>query len=205
MTRERGHRKQQITRAALEIISEGGIRALTTGELAGRVGIVPSALYRHFPSLDDVILGAIGEMFTLARELFDEVSAGLDDPRDRLRAVLTVHTRMLQKSKAMPHILIASVGDPTKGTFRQALRGVQDGYFRMLSAVVADGQRRGLFRAELDPHLAAMQYFSIVVLANIRHLATDGEFDVEAFKDQSFETFIRGISVPDGVTGDNHA
>ena len=41
-------RQEQILDTTLEIISEKGLAGVNTSEIAQRVGIVPSALYRHF-------------------------------------------------------------------------------------------------------------------------------------------------------------
>jgi AcrR family transcriptional regulator len=41
-------RQDQIAEAALDIVRSEGIRALNLAAVADKVGIVPSAVYRHF-------------------------------------------------------------------------------------------------------------------------------------------------------------
>jgi len=52
---ETGARQGQIIEAALELIDAEGVSALSIVGIAERVGIVPSALYRHFKSKEDVL------------------------------------------------------------------------------------------------------------------------------------------------------
>ena len=48
-------RREQIVQAALSLIGTHGLRRLSVASLARRIGLVPSALYRHFKGKDDVI------------------------------------------------------------------------------------------------------------------------------------------------------
>ena len=48
-------RQSEIINAAIRIIGEGGIQALTIKNLSTEIGIVESALYRHFKSRTEII------------------------------------------------------------------------------------------------------------------------------------------------------
>lgn len=52
-------RKDNIILAAIDIISQDGIQGLTTKKIAARQGISESLLYRHFKSIDDVLIAVI--------------------------------------------------------------------------------------------------------------------------------------------------
>lgn len=48
-------RKKQIVQAALSLVSSHGLKGLSVAGIASRVGLVPSAIYRHFKNKDQVI------------------------------------------------------------------------------------------------------------------------------------------------------
>lgn len=52
-------RRDSIILAAIDIISENGIQGLSTKEIAARQGISESLLYKHFISLDEVLIAVI--------------------------------------------------------------------------------------------------------------------------------------------------
>lgn len=52
-------RRDNIILAAIDIISENGIQGLSTKEIAVRQGISESLLYKHFKSLDEVLIAVI--------------------------------------------------------------------------------------------------------------------------------------------------
>ncbi|NIQ01450.1 MAG: TetR family transcriptional regulator, partial [Nitrospinaceae bacterium] len=55
-------RKDQILQAALGLVATQGLQGLNMAALARRVGLVPSALYRHFKGRDE-ILDAVIELW----------------------------------------------------------------------------------------------------------------------------------------------
>ena len=48
-------RQEQITRAALEVISSEGVQGLTTANIARRAGISEANLYRHFENKEAIL------------------------------------------------------------------------------------------------------------------------------------------------------
>ncbi|HEY6572448.1 MAG TPA: helix-turn-helix domain-containing protein, partial [Candidatus Eisenbacteria bacterium] len=48
-------RRDQIAAAALQIIAAHGVRGLSLAAVARRVGLVPSAIYRHFAGKDEIL------------------------------------------------------------------------------------------------------------------------------------------------------
>jgi AcrR family transcriptional regulator len=48
-------RQDQITQAALGLVAAKGVAELSIAGVARRVGLVPSAIYRHFKSKDEVL------------------------------------------------------------------------------------------------------------------------------------------------------
>lgn len=54
--------REAILRAALALLERAPGRPLTVARIAAEAGAVPAALYRHFPSLDDLLDGVLGEV-----------------------------------------------------------------------------------------------------------------------------------------------
>jgi len=54
-----GERREEIARAVLRIIGEQGLTSLTTATLAAEVGVTTGALYRHFATLDEILIETV--------------------------------------------------------------------------------------------------------------------------------------------------
>ena len=90
----RGEQKERTRRAildaALELSQEGGLSALSLRQVAKAVGIVPTAFYRHFESLDELGLALVEESFQSLRTMLREVRQGSTVPREIIRRSVDV-------------------------------------------------------------------------------------------------------------------
>jgi len=80
VTDTRGERKERTRRAildaALQLSGEQTLAALSLRQVAKEVGIVPTAFYRHFASLDDLGLALVEESFASLRAMLRDVRQG---------------------------------------------------------------------------------------------------------------------------------
>lgn len=98
MNDTRGERKERTRRAildaALQLSSEQTLAALSLRQVAKSVGIVPTAFYRHFESLDDLGLALVEESFASLRAMLRDVrrdAPAFDRIIDRSLDVLVEH------------------------------------------------------------------------------------------------------------------
>lgn len=82
----RGERKERTRRAildaALDLCEDSSLVALSLRQVAKEVGIVPTAFYRHFSSLEDLGLALVEESFASLREMLRDVRRSGPDFRD---------------------------------------------------------------------------------------------------------------------------
>lgn len=92
----RAFRRDEILRTALELVTEGGIDAVTTTELARRTGAALGALYRFFPSKQAVIAAlqvrALEELGADLRAAVDAATARASGHPARVRALVPIIT-----------------------------------------------------------------------------------------------------------------
>ena len=87
---------EAIRTAAIELLEREGEAALTLRRIAGLLGIVPNALYRHYASRE-VLIAAVAD--EVARRLLIAINETLDRPEggtllraeDRVRALMNVY------------------------------------------------------------------------------------------------------------------
>ncbi|MCC6215795.1 MAG: TetR/AcrR family transcriptional regulator [Polyangiaceae bacterium] len=63
-------RRVELAEAALDIIAKRGIAALTTRALAEHVGLTTGALFRHFPSLDELLIAVVARVDTVLEQTY---------------------------------------------------------------------------------------------------------------------------------------
>ena len=65
--------RRAILDATLELCADSSLAALSLRQVAKQVGIVPTAFYRHFDSIESLGLALVEESFGSLRELFRDV------------------------------------------------------------------------------------------------------------------------------------
>lgn len=87
--------RDAILSAALDLASDGGgLAGLSLRSVAKRVGIVPTAFYRHFASVEELGLALVDESFGALREMLREVRR---DTRD-IEGVVANSVKILVKN-----------------------------------------------------------------------------------------------------------
>ena len=99
-TQTRGEKKERTRRAildaALRSSEQTGLVGLSLRQVAREVGIVPTAFYRHFASIDELGLALVEESFSSLRAMIRDVRRGspsLEEVVDRSVQVLDDHVR----------------------------------------------------------------------------------------------------------------
>ena len=68
--------RQAILDTALDLVAEEGLAALSLRQLTRTVGIVPTAFYRHFSSVDELGLALVDRSFASLRQMIRDARRG---------------------------------------------------------------------------------------------------------------------------------
>ena len=88
MPRDGTQTRDRINRAALELFAEKGVDQTTIGDIARGAGISEGAIYRHYPSKDELIWQLFSSNYAALAERLDMLQAREADPRDKLRVLV---------------------------------------------------------------------------------------------------------------------
>lgn len=82
--------RQALLDAALDMLADRGFASLSLREVARRAGIVPTAFYRHFASMDELGVALVEESMRTLRGMIRGARSGPDGPAGMIEA--SVHT-----------------------------------------------------------------------------------------------------------------
>ncbi len=95
--------RKRLMVAALELLEEGGLRAVTMRALGKRLKVNPMATYHYFESKDAVLTAAAAHHFRRFRPQLTQ-----RDLRSRLLALGLAYGRFLQRSVGLLHYLVTT-------------------------------------------------------------------------------------------------
>lgn len=186
-------RQEQILEAALDLIGEKGVYALNISSIAAKVGIVPSALYRHFKSKDDVLNGILN---LLKKRLLHNVSLVRKETTgslDRLRMLLMRQARMLSENPAIAYVVFSDgiyAGNP--GRQARIANNITT-HLGKIQEIVKEGIQDGSIRKDVDPFTASMMLLGIILPAAVLRNVSGNDFDMIAHAEKAWPVFVKAI------------
>jgi len=188
-------RQDQIAQAVLQLISRQGLKGLSVAGVAAEVGLVPSALYRHFKGKEAMVDAALE---VIRRKLLGNVGAvrrQTGDALEQLRLLLERHLEMVRENQAIPRIIFSEevyAGYPDRkkkvyhliGTFRARVE-----------AIIRAGQKKGEIRGDQAPKIVAVLFLGLFQPAAVLSYLSDGRYDVVRHIRQVWPLFQEAIRV----------
>lgn len=187
-------RQEQIAEAAMEMIAEGGLTALSIAGVAGRVGIVPSAVYRHYKGKEAVLDAVLDLLRSRLLENVAVVRAEETGSLERLRVLFARHMNMLAENPAFPHVVFAHFSQADNAERWSGLYETMCAYLQEIIRIVEGGQAEGDIRPEIPPRTAAVMFIGLVLPGAMLHRLSGGEFDPKAHVDAAWPVFVRGVT-----------
>ncbi|MCU0587450.1 MAG: TetR/AcrR family transcriptional regulator [Syntrophobacteraceae bacterium] len=191
-------RRDQIARAALELIAARGMKGFSVAGLAHRIGFTPSAIYHHFKGKDE-ILDAVLDL--LQDRLLGNVAKARADYRDslaQLNALLSAHAQLVLGLSAMPRILFSEDVYGENSSRKARLNDIITGYLREVAGIVREGQIAGTLRTELDPDTISVMFLGLVQPTAILWHLSDGKFDAAGHVERAWPVFLEAIRLRAG-------
>jgi len=190
-----GIRQEQIANAALQLISEQGIESLSIAAIANQLGLVASAVYRHFANKEE-ILHAVNRLIT--QRLINNirrVSQETQDPVERLQKLLQLHVDIVQRNDGIPRYVFTTGVESAQSERKQLLfQGVRI-YLERVAELFAAGQRSGRIKQDLDPDTLAYMFLGLIQTAIFLSQLGDGHYDIETQVEKAWQVFISGIQL----------
>lgn len=171
-------RQEQIAKAALELVAADGMKGLSAANIARHVGIVPSALYRHYKNKDAVLDAVLDLIQNRLMSNIQSVQRETNDPLKQLYKLLMKHIKLIRENQGIPRIVFSEdVYSGHQGRKKQ-IYTIISGYLRKIEEIVSQGQQSGAIRKELDPKNIALIFFGLIQPTAVLWHLSNGEFDI---------------------------
>lgn len=187
-------RQDQIAIAALELIATEGIHALSIAGIAGRVGIVPSAVYRHFKSKDDILDAVLNHLRERLLSNVEIVRKKTTDSLEQLRSLLILHAQLLDQNRAIPHVVFSGGIHTGHPEHKAKVRDIVSSYLGKVRTIVREGQRDGTIRDDIEPETASLMFLGILLPAVVARSVSGDRFNVTRHAKKAWPVFRRSIA-----------
>jgi AcrR family transcriptional regulator len=155
--------EKKIVQAALELFVRKGYHGTSIADITTKVGLTKGALYAHFTGKGELLLRLIHEFKAgfvdcIAEHLRDFPG----DALDKINWVISFNARFAAQNQDLCVFLTFLTTELNADVdFRPALKEVYRQYAAIISEPIGQGIRQGLFKKELDPHVAALAFMAL--------------------------------------------
>ncbi|HNZ48221.1 MAG TPA: TetR/AcrR family transcriptional regulator [Candidatus Hydrogenedentes bacterium] len=188
-------RKEQILLAALKIIGSQGVNALSIVGVAEKVGIVPSALYRHFSSKEEILDGILDLMREKVLKNVQQARLKKHNALARLEFIMMRHLALLKESRALPLILLSDAMYLGTSARLSKIQEILESYLSALSAILKEGMEEGSIRADIVPESTAIMFLGMILPAAVLVNVQAPFFNLESHAANVWPAFVRSIAV----------
>ncbi len=105
-------RKREIIDAALGILAHNGARSFTAKNIAAEVGITSGAIFRHFESMEAIVVDVVAQIEATTSQDFP---LGIEDPLERLKIFFLNRTRTILTHPNISRLLLSDHLDQVGG------------------------------------------------------------------------------------------
>lgn len=162
-------RKAQIIEATLRLVAEHGLVGASMSRIAEAVGISNAALYRHFESREDILIGAHDAL--IERVFHWLKSSQAPNVLDRLRELGGSHARIFSKDiegfNAPMFQFISWI--PRDRVHEHVVRRRVE-MFRWYADLVEEGKAQGTIRTDIETDLIVSELFAWIWWEDLSYL-----------------------------------
>lgn len=162
-------RRRQIAEITVDIVAQRGVQAATTSRIAAAAGVTQSALYRHFPNRNAILLAAVEVLYERLHGVIRSSDKG--SVQERLRAIGRYHSEVVSSDRStFIYPLFEFLAAPPEAGLRESLATHQLSVIKALTDIIEQGKTDGSIREDIDSEQLAWELHGVYWAEDVTYL-----------------------------------
>src|SRR5215813_5206409 len=189
-----GDKREAILRAAISVFAHNGYFNSKVADIAREAGVADGTVYLYFKNKEDILHSifdrSVEEALDAARKQIERVT----DPREKLRQIAALHLERLGADRDLAVVFQVELRGSTKFMEEFSAAGFAE-YLDLLRKIFQEGQRRGVFRKELNPKIAAKILFGALDEMATNWILSRRRYKLAPMAEPVLDIFLSGVKV----------
>lgn len=186
-------RKEEIVQAALEVIGEKGVRALTITALANSAGMSEANIYRHFSGKDEIFSALADYIGSEVMGKAATVAGGSRKPLEKLETIFFSHITIIAEHPGIPRFVFSDDVHLTYRDLSEALALRIGRYVETIAGIIAAGIAEGELKTGLSPHETALTLLGMIQFTALRWTISNASFEIRPEAEKLWQNFVNLI------------
>ena len=188
-------KRDRILKAAVKVFARKGYFAARVSDIARKAGVADGTIYLYFRNKEDILVSLFDEVMAGHLEVARAELKAAPGPALRLLRIAEHHLRTLGENRDLAVVFQVELRQSTKFMERFTASWLQD-YFQLLHGVIEEGQRAGVFRADLPKKVVAKAFFGALDEMVTSFILSGRDYDLAELAAPVVDLFLRGVGVP---------
>jgi len=189
-------KRQRIINAAVRVFARKGFYNAKVSEIARASGVANGTIYLYFANKDDILISLFEEEM---KGILERVRSELErepDPIKRLELFAQMHLSLIEEHKELAEVLQVELRQSSKFMKDYRNRRFAE-YVNLISAIIRQGQEKGVIRAEIMPGIAKRAFFGALdEMSRFWVLSRKKKYSIHTAARQIAEFFLHGVAAP---------
>ncbi len=186
-------RQKEIIQSAIELIAQDGIQNLTIKNLSAKVGVTEGAIYRHFASKYEILVGILSLFEKSTLSLIAMVEKESLAPLRQLEILFKEHFRQFRENPAVASVIFSEELFLNERQLSEKVYQIMQNKQRTIETIISNGQKQRVFRTDIPPDQLALLLIGALRLMVTRWRLSQFSFDLKTEGNRLWETILKII------------
>ncbi len=187
-----GDKREAILRAGIRVFAHNGYFNSKVADIAREAGVADGTVYLYFKSKEEILHSifdrSVDEAVAEARKQLETIA----DPREKLRKIASMHLERLESDRDLAVVFQVELRGSTKFMEEFSAAGFAE-YLALIRSTFEEGQRAGVFRAELNATVVSKILFGALDEMATNWILSKRRYRLAPMADQVLDIFLNGV------------
>lgn len=182
-------RKEEIVRAAIEVLGSKGVSYLTIAAIAETAGMSEANIYRHFSGKKEIFAAVAGFIGSEVMGKASAIAGASRKPLEKLETIFFNHIAMISEHPGVPRFVFSDDIHLGYREVADTLAGHIAAYLQTIAGVIAAGIAEGEFRPNLAPGETAVTLLGMIQMTALRWTISNASFELTPEAERLWKNF----------------
>jgi TetR/AcrR family fatty acid metabolism transcriptional regulator len=149
-----GDKRERILAAAISVFAQKGFYATRVSEIAKAAGVADGTIYLYFENKEDVLVSIFRDRIGQLVEVLKKEIAEAQTVEEQIRRIVELQLGLLEGQRDLAEVVTVNLRQSSSLLKQYAVPLFRD-YLDVIATVIANGQKDGTIRDDLNPKIAA--------------------------------------------------